>query len=104
NGISTFYFWVNTELVDGEYVGNNYATYTELGGTSADEGSAPNGVISVGQGFIIESADASVNFDNSMRTSSSSDFFKINDVEKHRFWLNLSNENGNMLNQVLIGY
>src|SRR5690606_11169157 len=104
NGISTFYFWVNTELIDDEYVGNNYATFTGLGGTSADEGPTPSGIIAVGQGFIVETSDASVNFDNSMRTSDATDFFKVDDVEKHRFWLNLYNENGNDLNQILIGY
>src|SRR5690606_3962718 len=94
SGISSFYFWVNTDLVNEEYVGNNYAVYTELGGTSADEGSTPSGIIAVGQGFIVETSDASVNFDNSMRTSDATDFFKVDDVEKHRFWLNLYNENG----------
>ena len=104
NGISTFYFWVNTELIDDEYVGNNYATFTELGGTSADEGNTPTGIIAIGQGFIVETSGASVDFDNTMRTSAATDFFKMDDVEKHRFWLNLYNENGNDLNQILIGY
>ncbi len=103
-GIAALYFWVNTELVDGEYVGNNYATYTELGGTVADAGAEPSGIIAVGQGFIVETTDASVSFDNSMRTANPADFFKTNQVEKHRFWLNLSDGNNTALNQILIGY
>lgn len=105
-GISTLYFWVNSTLVDGAYTGNNYATYTDLGGTAAYLGGiTPTNVISVGQGFIVETSDTSVSFDNTMRTDNGSGFInKTDEAEKHRFWLNLSDENNNGLNQILIGY
>src|SRR5690606_8217386 len=32
--LQTLYFWVNTPIVDGQYVGNNYATYNLSGGVS----------------------------------------------------------------------
>lgn len=105
NDISALYFWTNVNPVEGgAYSGNNYATYTSMGGTSADGGSiVPNGVISVGQGFIVETAGSSVNFTNEMRTSDETDFFKIED-EKSRLWLNLSDDTNQKFNQILVGY
>jgi len=110
DGISALYFWVNTPLESGEYVGNNYASYNFLGGTSNTGSSmpgadgVPNGIISVGQGFIVETTDDSVSFDNTMRTSNPTEFFKVDDIERHRYWLNFSTQSGGELNQILIGY
>ena len=108
-GISTLYFWTNTNPVaDGSYSGNNYATYTLMGGVGTsgaenDESNAPNGIISTGQGFIVASTGTSASFTNAMRVSDATDFFKTDDLEKHRIWLDLSNaEQG--FNQILIGY
>lgn len=99
-GVSTLYFWNNTGVA-----GNNYATYTEMGGTAAGGGSeVPDGIISVGQGFIVATTTNSVNFDNSMRTVNDGIFFKGNQAQKHRFWLDLTNENNEKFNQILIGY
>lgn len=99
-GVSTLYFWNNTGVA-----GSNYATYTEMGGTAAGGGSeVPDGIISVGQGFIVETTTNSVNFDNSMRTINDGIFFKENQAQKHRFWLDLTNENNEKFNQILIGY
>src|SRR5690606_36725590 len=44
-----------------------------------------------------------VTFTNAMRTSNEGVFFKVMKEEKHRLWLNLSDEQ-KMLNQTLIGY
>lgn len=107
--ISTLYFWTNTNpVVDGEYSGNNYATYTFMGGVGTigpenNETDAPNGIVSVGQGFIVESTGASaVEFNNGMRTGDAATFFKA-DAERHRFWLNLKDADQSY-NQILIGY
>jgi len=109
-GVSALYFWVNTPLEDGQYTGNNYASYNLTGGTS-NTGSiepgadgVPTGIIAVGQGFIAGSAAASISFDNSMRVSTPAEFFKTDELERHRFWLNLSDENNSGLNQILVGY
>lgn len=109
NSINTIYFWTNTNAPqDGSYVGvpNNYAYYNATGGTNATNSSViPNGIISVGQGFIVFNDQASiVQFDNSMRTNLDATSFRINGIEKHRFWLNLFDENEYKLNQVLVGY
>lgn len=110
SGISTLYFWTNTNPAsDGTYTGNNYATYTFMGGAGTtgaenDETNAPTGVISVGQGFIVETTDNSVEFNNGMRVSDATSFFKTNDVARHRLWLELAKEDGLGFNQILIGY
>src|SRR5690606_30438938 len=75
SGISSLYFWTNTNpVVDGEYSGNNYAVYTYAGGVGTigpegNESEVPNGIISVGQGFIAATTNESISFDNSMRTT-----------------------------------
>src|SRR5690606_17868706 len=73
--IGTLYLWVNTALVDGEYTGTNYATYTDAGGAAnAPGGNEPSGIVAVGQGFIVKTSGTAVNFNNSMRTNSDTDF------------------------------
>src|SRR5690606_36256166 len=64
-GVSTLYFWTNTNpYVDGAYTGNNYATYTLMGGVGTsgaenDESNAPDGFVATGQGFIVASTGSS---------------------------------------------
>ncbi|MFA7446072.1 MAG: putative Ig domain-containing protein, partial [Flavobacteriaceae bacterium] len=106
----TLYFWTNTNApVEGEYVENNYASYTLLGGVGTEPAdnstTVPNGEIAVGQGFIAEigSGATQVAFDNSMRLGSTGMFFRQMNQEKHRLWLSLSNEEST-LNKLLIGY
>jgi len=98
--ISTLYFWNNNYSA-----GNNYATCT-WGNcvAAAGGGSIPNGIISTGQGFIVATSGASVNFDNSMRTNDNSNFFKVDETEKHRFWLNLNDDENHGYNQILVSY
>ncbi len=114
-GVGTIYFWTNTYGADGSggYTGNNWATYTFMGGTSAGfvsdgvtPSAEPNGFIAPGQGFIISmvGAGTSVSFNNSMRTSDEAEFFKGNEEEKSRFWLNLKNADNYVYNQILVGY
>ncbi|SMC43445.1 T9SS sorting signal type C domain-containing protein [Moheibacter sediminis] len=99
-GVAAIYYWNNTGVA-----GNNYATYTFLGGTAAGGGSdIPGQFISVGQGFIVATTGSSVNFDNTMRVGDPANFFKADAIEKHRFWLDLTNENSEKYNQILVGY
>ena len=109
--VGTIYFWTNTYGADGEggYTGNNWATYTFMGGTSAGmgaQGETPVAFIAPGQGFIINSTESgtSVSFNNTMRTSEEALFFKDDEEQINRFWLNLQGANSESYNQILIGY
>lgn len=110
--VGALYFWTNTTPASGGvYPQNNFASYTTLGGTAAF-GSAkiPNGAILPGQGFYVRAYDfGSALFSNDQRVnaSASTQFFKTSssstDVEKHRIWLNLNDDNTSY-NQILVGY
>jgi hypothetical protein len=111
NGISTLYFWTNNNApVNGSYdTVNNWATYVIGSGTTANGGGLePNGILPSGQGFIVafetEDINREITFTNAMRTNDSNGvFFKQLNDNKHRFWLNLSNEQVTF-NQIMIGY
>ena len=98
--INAVYFWNNTQST-----GNNYATCTNGMGcvAAAGGGNTPDGIITTGQGFIVHTDANSVSFDNSMRVNDSGIFFKVDELESHRFWLNLDGEEESY-NQTLIGY
>jgi hypothetical protein len=113
-GTGTLYFWTNTNAWDaalddgnGDYVANNWATYSSIGGTAAVNGDkSPTNIIQTGQGFVVETNQviSSVTFKNTMRTADNTGvFFRNAAVDKHRMWLGLSNENM-QLNQILVGY
>ena len=104
----TLYFWRKTNGA----AGTAYATYTLLGGVGTDAGNGglgnPNGIIAMGQGFIVKTGLAStvLNFTNTMRTAEtgSTQFFKTKQqASKDRIWLNLSDLSG-VFSQTLIGY
>jgi hypothetical protein len=128
----TFYFWThNTPVVLGgnyDYNADDYASYNLTGGLgtaksaksdpgnsdnpSDDRGIKPTGQIGSGQAFFVSTRlSGPVIFNNSMRTGgdNNSQFFKLSKgsktttVEKHRMWINLSNEGG-AFKQLLIGY
>ena len=110
----TLYFWTNTNAPSGGvYTLNNFATRNLTGGTAAVNGSLiPDTYVQTGQGFYINSlATGPMYFTNSMRNKTSNNLFvnrnastvSINNEEKHRFWLNLSEQNQSH-NQILIGY
>lgn len=107
--------------------GMQYATWNGTGATAAAAGvsgigqnaSAPNGTIQVGQGFIVKATTVgNLSFTNAMRTvtglADADQFFKmvntksataaIAATDKHRLWLNLNNERGDSLSQLLVGY
>lgn len=112
----TIWFWRKRNGV----AGSGYATTTGLGVTSAQpEASAinPNGIISTAQGFFVKvksgATQSSLNFNNGIRSSSTGNTFfrtanfeaEVNseEIEKHRIWINLSNET-DVVSQTLLGY
>ena len=116
----TIYFWThNTAPVANNYSSNDYAVYNLLGGVGTAAGNSganntvPTGTIASGQGFFISAtANGAATFANSMRiTGSNMEFFRAGGlqhntpttIEKHRIWLNLSNELG-AFKQALVGY
>lgn len=112
--VGALYFWTHTTPASGGvYPINNYASYTNLGGTaSAAGGLVPNGKIQTGQGFFVRAFDfGTAKFSNFQRlnASSSTQFYRndsnvaSSEVEKHRIWFNL-NDNANNYNQILLGY
>jgi hypothetical protein len=106
--VTALYFWNNSVL--GAVVGANYATRTTLTGTRAtsDIGSlkVPTNFTASGQGFFAQvSAEATLNFTNTMRSTdnTSAIFFRNTNSETHLFKLNLLSPNA-VFNQIAIGY
>jgi hypothetical protein len=112
------------------YTENDYASFNRTGGVSTRSsattgGSPPSGFIASGQSFFVRAANTmapgtlNATFNNSMRVGvegKNGDFFKMNknqkneaipknvsDIERHRIWLNLTNNSG-AFSQILVGY
>lgn len=109
-GVEFLYFWTNVNPpVNNTYNGiNNWAYYSKAaGGTGVDGQFEPLDDMNIqpGQGFVISVTNGTndVTFTNDMRTGTNGAFFKMMTNEKHRFWLNLSNEEVTF-NQILVGY
>ncbi|MFV8335027.1 T9SS sorting signal type C domain-containing protein [Flavobacterium sp. RSP29] len=118
----TIYFWThNTAINNNSYTSDDYAVYNSLGGvgTSASISSGvnntkPDGKIASAQAFFVSSINGggTAKFNNSMRLiGQNSSFFKSNstkkskveEIEKHRIWLDLYNNEG-AFKQILLGY
>jgi hypothetical protein len=116
----TLYFWThNTPVVLGgayQYATDDYATWNLSGGTGTrpanSGGAAPSGKIGAGQAFFTGTVmSGNVTYKNSMRVGGNSNgqFFKPGktaktaEVEKHRLWLNMTNEGG-AFKQLLVAY
>ena len=109
----TIYFWRKTNNA----AGTAYATYTLGGATSTSPTSpVPNGTIQVGQGFIVAAQNVvnpTARFTNDLRVDNNSNqFFRSNfglpyatqtEMERHRIWLNLTNQAG-FFSQMMVGY
>jgi hypothetical protein len=101
----TFYFWRKTNGSSNP----SYCTMTIQGGFTSN-GQAQvfdsNGIIQTGQGFFVEANENATNltFNNSMRVGNNANqFFRNNNLEKNRIWLNASNDSG-AFSQTMIGY
>jgi hypothetical protein len=125
----TMYFWTHNTPINAalQYTGSDYAIYNYLGGVvggvptgaSTNPGlntSVPNGKIASGQGFFIKGlSNGTATFKNTMRIGGNNDqFFRISnpslvanartaELEKHRYWLNIANDQG-AFKQLLVGY
>ncbi|MHC0439381.1 fibronectin type III domain-containing protein [Flavobacterium sp. 3-210] len=123
----TLYFWThNTPVVLGgayQYATDDYASYNLSGGVgtaaapsgtqaSGNNANVPSGQIAAGQSFFAEmSGSGTIKFNNLMRNGGNNNgqFFKpkgnskANGSEKHRIWLNMTN-NGGAFKQLLVGY
>ena len=129
-----FYFWTNdansstgidgntSNGIYGNYTANQYAVLNVLGATPASTPADlspkyPSAIVKPGQGFIMKvSASGNLKFDNTMRTSATTDgshiavFFNrgagknsaVNDISG-RYWLSLISPAG-AKNVMLIGY
>ena len=124
----TIYLWTHNTPINAQYqyTGSDYAIYNYLGGVlggvptgaSSNPGlnnSVPNGKIASGQGFFIKGlSNGTATFKNTMRIAGNNDqFFRMtspavqrsstSDLEKHRYWLNIKNNQG-AFKQTLLGY
>ena len=106
----TLYFWRKTNNA----LTSSYATYTLAGGTgtgTANSGDplnlTPNGIIQVGQGFIVKTGagagDTTLNFTNAMRTANNDNQFLRTTNQKSRYWLNLTSTTGAFC-QTMVAY
>jgi len=114
----TIYFYAHSLTMNsgGSFNGSNYSTWNGTGHALAGHEVndphplplTPNGIIQVGQGFIVKAkttGSGAFNFTNAMRVATASEqFFRTNPIEKHRLWLNLKMADGSVINQILVGY
>jgi len=121
---NTAWFWTNNSYEEHQqgssYGGNNYAVYNGTGGTPAtyepeepyNGDIIPNGIIKVGQGFIVQKktvGSGNLEFKNSyetghnLRVTTDGTFFHKGNTPKNRFWIKLIAPEG-LVNTQLIGY
>ncbi|MCF6128202.1 T9SS sorting signal type C domain-containing protein [Flavobacterium sp. AS60] len=100
------YFWRKTN----NSAAPSYATYTTAGGVQSGGDTlniVPNGVIQVGEGFIVKvpSPSTSLTFNNDQRIGDNSNQFlkTTTTIERNRIWLNLSDSASN-INQMMVAY
>lgn len=117
------WFWINSSYTQyqqgSSYSGNNYAVYNGTGGNPATSFSAvpaavinPNGIIKVGQGFLVQKKDFSsgdllfknsYGEDRNLRVGTNGVFYYKNNTPKNRFNLQLI-ASDQSINSLLIGY
>jgi hypothetical protein len=130
---TTLYFWThNTPITNNVYAASDYALYNFSGSTGTGTGVAganntpPSGKIAAGQGFMakgINTGTQTATFRNSMRIAGNNtnfyrmqeDFYSerdpmlmsqrsaIEELERHRIWLDLTNDQG-VFKEVLLAY
>ena len=117
----TIYLWThNTAIAPSGskyiYTANDYASYNTTGGAGVTapslnpgaNNSTPLGKIAAGQSFFaVAKGEGIIAFTNAMRVAgNNSQFYKSGkntELEKHRLWLDLSNNEG-AYKQTLVGY
>lgn len=114
NGV--IFLWTNNDSkikvqMGSNYTPNNYALLNRTGGISATfsgyNNKKPNGMISVGQGFIVQAKETGKNkplvFNNSLRRADNANFYNKTEVRKDRFWLVFKSPS-DINNEILLGY
>lgn len=121
----TVYLWThNTPITNNVYNDGDYATYNFMGGVTSDPGTgtsapnpggnnnAPTQYLASGQGFIVYGqTNGTIRFTNAMRVGGNNNsFFRtanpdtaIESEQKHRLWLNMTN-NQNLNQQLMVGF
>jgi len=118
---ATIYLWThNTPMANNVYTANDYATYNFMGGLATATAAValgvnntpPTGKIASGQGFFIKGLSNGVaTFTNAMRVAANNaNFYRTteegtqeNELERHRYWLDITNTQG-AYKQILVGY
>ena len=115
----SIYLWThNTPISGGSYTSDDYAVWNIFGATgtspaisSGINNNQPNGHVAAGNAFFVEGiTNGNVTFNNTMREAGNNNFFfrmnapvAIESFEKHRLWLEISNDEG-LFKQILLGY
>jgi hypothetical protein len=107
NIIPAVYFWDDDATLGIDYTSNDYIVTNAVGtvGTGGNGGAAAyTGRIATGQSFFVETrvAAATVNFDNSMRTTGNATFFETPSTFE-KLWLRVNGDN-NLSNEALIAF
>lgn len=126
---NTAWFWTNNFFTPNQqgsgYGQNNYAVWNGTGGVAATTAPAdsnpsnptsntttPNGIVTVGQGFIVQVKNLGLgqkvqfrnrNGNTPLRVANAGTFFSRQNEEKDRFWLKLISADS-IINSQLIGY
>jgi hypothetical protein len=100
------YFWDEADTTGGYNQNSDYASWNLSGGVNSGNSlEIPSGNIASGQGFwVVANANTDVVFNNTMRASSNSQFFKQqNQNIQHNAWFSFTSPSGYQ-NNILVGY
>lgn len=99
------YFWDDNSTGTGYNQYADYATWNKLGGVqSGNSNVVPSGNIGVGQGFWVSAAaNTNLVFNNDMRQTENTEFFKAQNEENHNVWITMTSAAG-YKNSILIGF
>lgn len=114
----TYYLWSHNNRLNGnDFSSDDYYTCNLTGATGfalfgTGNNTPPTGFIASGQGFFVENQIAGdLKFDNTMReTKDNNNFYKfkksksIDDLERHRIWLDITDSAATTGSQALMGY
>ena len=114
NGINQLYFWrINNNLDQTNSPSTSYATYTYAGGTGTYPNTVgasaitPNGIVQIGQGFIVKTTASNIAFNNGQRIANNQNQFLRSaatlPIERHRIWLKMNNDS-NVSSQMMVAY
>ncbi|UTW67274.1 T9SS type A sorting domain-containing protein [bacterium SCSIO 12643] len=100
------YFWDEADTSGGYNQNSDYASWNLSGGVNSGNSlTIPGGNIASGQGFwVVANTNTNVVFNNSMRSSNNSQFFKTQkQINQHNAWVSFTSPSGYQ-NNILVGY